>query len=226
MNEMTPPAIKCKDLVKLYQQGERTIYAVNNCNISISQGEFVAITGKSGSGKSTLLNLFAGYTKPTKGSVLVNGKEIGRLNDTEISRFRSCDIGFIFQSYCLFPILTAKENILFPLYDKNNFQKEYFHELCDILDLNDRLDHLPGELSGGQQQRTAIARALINRPKILLADEPTGNLDKSSAENLVEYLIKIHRNYGTTLVIVTHDPDIAAKSERVYEVDNGIVCLR
>lgn len=226
MNEMTYPAIQCRDLVKLYRQGERTIYAVNNCNINISQGEFTVITGKSGSGKSTLLNLFAGYTKPTKGSVLVNGKEIGRLNDTEISRFRSCDIGFIFQSYCLFPILTAKENILFPLYDKRNFRKEYFTELCDILDINDRLDHLPGELSGGQQQRVAIARALINRPKILLADEPTGNLDKTSAENLVDYLKKIHRNYGMTLVVVTHDPDIANKSERAYEVENGIVRLK
>lgn len=220
------PIIKCEALTKLYMQGDRTIYAVNNCNISINAGDFTAVVGKSGSGKSTLLNLIAGFIQPTQGTVYINNKEISRMNDAQLSRLRSTEIGFIFQSYCLFPVLTAKENILFPVQNTASFSKSYFEELCEKLDIADRLDHLPSELSGGQQQRAAIARALINRPKILLADEPTGNLDKVSSESLVEYLEKIHREYQTTIVVVTHDPDIASRAEKVYEVDNGVVRLK
>lgn len=226
METNTNSIIKCTDLMKLYKQGEKTIYAVNNCNISIKQSDFVAITGKSGSGKSTLLNLMAGFIFPTRGSILINNKDIGKLNDKEISEFRSYEMGFIFQSYCLFPVLTAKENILFSLRRSDNISNSYLSELCEMLDITDRLDHLPSELSGGQQQRVAIARALINRPKILLADEPTGNLDKESSESLVAYLEKIHRYYGTTIVIVTHDLDIASRAETIYEVDNGMVRLK
>ncbi len=214
--------IRCQDLVKLYQQGEKTIYAVNNCNISIGQGTFTAITGKSGSGKSTLLSLMAGFTSPTKGSVFINNKEIGRMNDKEISAFRSREMGFIFQSYCLFPVLTAKENILFPLKNMEHFSNSYFSELCDKLDIADRLDHLPSELSGGQQQRVAIARALIHRPNIVFADEPTGNLDKASAEAFILYLEKIQKDYRLTVVVVTHDMDIAARANCVYEIENGV----
>lgn len=218
--------IKCNDLVKLYRQGEKTIYAVNNCNISVRQGEFAAVIGKSGSGKSTLLSLMAGFISPTHGSVLVNGRNIGEMNDNELSKIRSCEMGFIFQSYCLFPVLTAKENILFALHNSIGFSNSYFSELCEKLDITDRLDHLPSELSGGQQQRVAIARALINRPKILLADEPTGNLDKESSEAMIEYFERIHTDYGTTIVVVTHDMDIAKRADTVYEVENGVVHLR
>lgn len=220
------PIIKCEGLTKLYIQGDRTIYAVNNCNISINAGDFTAIMGKSGSGKSTLLNLIAGFIQPTQGTVYINNKEIGRMNDAQLSSLRSTEIGFIFQSYCLLPVLTAKENILFPVQKADGFSRSYFEELCEKLDIADRLDHLPSELSGGQQQRIAIARALINRPKILLADEPTGNLDKDSAESLIEYLGKIHSDYHTTIVVVTHDLDVASRAEKVYEVDNGVVRLK
>ena len=218
--------IKCNDLVKLYKQGEKTIYAVNNCNISVRQGEFAAVIGKSGSGKSTLLSLMAGFISPTHGSVLINGRNLGEMNDDEISKFRSCEMGFIFQSYCLFPVLTAKENILFALSNSSGFSNSYFSELCEKLDITDRLDHLPAELSGGQQQRVAIARALINRPKILLADEPTGNLDKESSEAMIEYFERIHNDYGTTIVVVTHDMDIAERADTIYEVENGVVHLK
>lgn len=207
-------------------QGEKTIYAVNNCNIGIKAGTFAAIVGKSGSGKSTLLNLFAGFTKPTHGTVYINDKDIGCMKDDRISQLRSTEIGFIFQSYCLLPVLTAKENILFPVQNFDLLSKNYFNELCEKLDITDRLDHLPSELSGGQQQRVAIARALINRPKILLADEPTGNLDKESSEAMIEYFERIHNDYGTTIVIVTHDHDIADRADMIYEVENGVVHLK
>ena len=215
--------IRCEALSKLYIQGEKTIYAVNNCNIRIHIGEFNAIIGKSGSGKSTLLNLIAGYTTPTSGTVFILDKDIHQMNESQIAEVRTADFGFVFQAFNLLPILTAKENILFALRDDSQFSQNHFNELCKLLEIEDRLDHLPSELSGGQQQRVAIARALINKPRILLADEPTGNLDKASAENLIEYLKSIHQELRTTIVVATHDADLAASASRVFEIDNGVV---
>ena len=215
--------IRCEALSKLYIQGENTIYAVNNCNIRIRTGEFNAVIGKSGSGKSTLLNLMAGFTKPTSGTVFIHDKELHRMDESRIAEVRTAEFGFVFQAFNLLPILTAKENILFAQRGDSRFSKNHFDELCKILELENRLDHLPSELSGGQQQRVAIARALINKPRILLADEPTGNLDKASAEVLIEYLKSIHREFGTTIVVATHDTDLAASASRVFEIDNGVV---
>lgn len=215
--------IQCSELSKLYKQGDNTIYAINNCNIKIRTNEFNAVIGKSGSGKSTLLNLIAGYIRPTKGTVLFNNKDINQMNDSQLAKLRSTGFGFIFQSYHLFPILTAKENIMFAVKDSSAFSKHYFDSLCSILDISDRLEHLPSELSGGQQQRVAIARALINRPPVLLADEPTGNLDKGSAEALTNYLKTIHQEFNTTIIVATHDHDLANSASRIFEVDNGFV---
>lgn len=217
------PCIQCNELTKLYKQGENTIYAINNCNIKIRANEWNAVVGKSDSGKSTLLHLIAGYIRPSKGTILFNNKDINRMNDAQLAELRSTGFGFVFQSYHLFPILTAKENILFALRDSSSFSQYYFDELCEILEIKDRLDHLPSELSGGQQQRVAIARALINRPPVLLADEPTGNLDKESAESLTNYLKTIHEELQTTILVATHDRDIANLATRIFEVDNGFV---
>jgi len=217
------PCIRCESLSKLYRQGEKTIFAVQNCNLKVYPGDFGAVIGKSGSGKSTLLNLIAGYTRPSQGTVYLGQKEICQMNDAQLAEVRRSGIGFVFQAYHLLPILTARENILFACKDPARVSRTYFGELCRLLDIADRLDHLPSALSGGQQQRVAIARALINEPQILLADEPTGNLDKESAEALIEYLKKIHRELGATLLIATHDADLAAAAERVFEIKDGSV---
>ena len=215
--------IRCEGLSKLYKQGEKTIYAIQDCNLRIHTGVFHALIGKSGSGKSTLLHLIAGFTRPTHGTVCIHDRDIQAMNDAELADLRGRAFGFIFQDYHLLPILTAKENILFARKDTSRFSGEYFSALCRILDIADRLDHLPSELSGGQQQRVAIARALINQPPILLADEPTGSLDKASAEALIEYLKQIHREFGTTLVVATHDADLAASASRVFAIEDGRV---
>jgi len=216
--------IKCENLTKLYKQGERTIYAVNGCNITIREGEFAAVTGASGSGKSTLLHLMAAFCTPTNGTVRIDGEDIYSLNESRLSRLRSEKLGFIFQDFRLLPILTAKENILMPALIRGKKPEDvYFRELTEILGLSDRVHHLPSELSGGQKQRTAIARALINRPKILLADEPTGNLDSQSASEIVRYLTALRDKYALTLVIVTHDREIASKADTVYRISDGVV---
>nr|MBQ4318486.1 ABC transporter ATP-binding protein [Clostridia bacterium] len=216
--------IKCENLTKIYRQGDRNIRAVDNCCITVERGEFAAVVGTSGSGKSTLLHLMAAFTRPTSGSVKLGGSDIFAANDIELSRLRNEKIGFVFQNYRLLPILTARENILMPsLLGKKRYSSEHFEELTEILGISDRLHHLPSELSGGQQQRTAIARALINRPEILLADEPTGNLDSESASEVVGYLIRLREKYALTMVIVTHDREIASKADSVYRIKDGAV---
>ncbi len=218
--------IRCENLTKIYMQGDQSIYAVNNCSIHIKKGEFTAITGMSGSGKSTLLQLLAAYNTPTSGKIFIDGQNICNMGDKKLSKFRNTNIGFVFQNFHLFPILTAKENILMPaLIRGENVPKTYFDEIAETLNISDRLDHLPSELSGGQQQRVAVARALINRPSILLADEPTGNLDKASGEELIEMLIKMKESYNRALVVVTHDMTIAQRADTIYNIDNGIVRL-
>ncbi|MGI6742958.1 MAG: ABC transporter ATP-binding protein [Eubacteriales bacterium] len=216
--------IRCDSLNKTYMQGDTPIRAVRDCNISIEKGSFTAITGASGSGKSTLLNLLAGFDVPTTGRVLYDNENIYEFGESRLSEFHSSRIGFIFQEFRLLPILTAKENILMPaLIAKKKYSEHYFKELVEILGLSGRLDHLPDELSGGERQRTAAARALINRPSYLFADEPTGNLDRENADNLIELLLKLHETYGTTLVVATHDTEIAKKADTVWRIHDGSI---
>lgn len=216
--------IKTEKLCKYYKQGSSIITALNNCSITIEKGEFIAITGPSGSGKSTLLNICGGLDKPDSGAVYIDGVELGSRSSDELAAIRRKDIGFVFQSYQLMPIMTAYENIIMPaLLDKQKIDKKYIEELSKDLKIADRLYHFPSQMSGGQQQRVAIARALINKPKIILADEPTGNLDKESASLVIELLIASVKKYGMTLIMVTHEPFIADMADRAYLVDNGYV---
>jgi len=216
--------IRTDKLCKYYKQGTSIITALNNCSISIEEGEFVAVTGPSGSGKSTLLNLCGGLDKADSGAVYIDGVELGSKSSEELADIRRRVIGFVFQSYQLMPIFTAYENIILPsLLDRRKVDKEYLLELAEDLKIRDRLYHFPSQLSGGQQQRVAIARALINKPKIILADEPTGNLDKESAMMVIDLLIASAKKYKRTLVVVTHEPFIADMADRVYQVDNGYV---
>ncbi len=209
-------------LTKSYFQGDVHIKAVDAVYLTVKRGEFVSIIGPSGSGKSTLLHMLAGLDEPTAGQVYVAGNDIYAMDDDEFSEFRSKRIGFIFQNFNLLPVLTAKENILLPqkVVGKTHYPY-YFGELCEMLGITDRLNHLPSELSGGQQQRVACARALINKPDILFADEPTGNLDPVSASELIDLLLRTRRELNQTLVMVTHDPKIAAMADRIIKMENG-----
>ena len=209
-------------LTKTYFQGDTHIKAVDAVYLTVKRGEFVSIIGPSGSGKSTLLHMLAGLDEPTSGQVYVAGNDIYSMDDDEFSEFRSKRIGFIFQSFNLLPVLTAKENILLPqkIVGKTHYPY-YFDELCEMLDITDRLNHLPSELSGGQQQRVACARALINKPDILFADEPTGNLDPASAKEMIDLLLRTQKELGQTLVMVTHDHTIAAMADRVIKMEGG-----
>jgi len=216
--------LKCEGLSKLYIQGDTTIRAVDNCSISIYSGEFLVIAGASGSGKSTLLHLLSAMDTPTSGKVYIDGRDIYDMNDRELSEFRNQYLGFVFQNFQLLPILTAKENILSPLLiGKKAVSITYFDELVNMLGIADRIHHLPNELSGGQQQRVAVARALINKPKILFADEPTGNLDKKSSGELIELIQKIREETGQTIVMVTHDMNLAKLADRVLLMEDGVI---
>jgi len=222
--------LRCENLNKLYTQGSgsihgvHTIYAVNNCNIKITKGEFAAIVGASGSGKSTLLHLLSAFDRPTSGKVFIEDTDIYSLSDEKLSKFRNDKIGFVFQSFNLLPILTAKENIIAPLkIGKKDFSQVYFEQLTVMLGIADRIHHLPGELSGGQQQRVAIARALITKPAILLADEPTGNLDKNSAEEFLELLKVLKNELNQTVIMVTHDTKVSEIADHIFKIDNGVV---
>ena len=209
-------------LTKTYFQGDYHIKAVDSVYLTVKRGEFVSIVGASGSGKSTLLHLLAGLDEPTSGRVYVGGRDIFDMTDDEFSVFRNKRIGFIFQTFNLLPVLTAKENILMPQkIAGGTHYPYYFVELTKLLKIDDRLHHLPSELSGGQQQRVAAARALINKPDILFADEPTGNLDAESANELVELLLSTRAELNQTLVLVTHDRALAERADRVLTMVNG-----
>ena len=212
--------IKTENLTRTYGKGEGKVVALKGVDLTINDGEMVAIIGKSGSGKSTLLNLIGGLDAPTEGKIFYNDTEIGRMNDTELSKFRLNNVGFVFQFFDLIPELTAEENILLPskLAKKKG---EGAEGLYSALDINDRIKHYPSELSGGQQQRAAIARAMINSPDVLLCDEPTGNLDKRSGEEVMSLLKKLNREQGKTVIIVTHDADIAEQCKRIIEISDG-----
>ena len=214
--------LQCKELTKTYFQGDLHIHAVKDVFLRVQPGEFIAITGTSGSGKSTLLHLLSGLDRPTSGKVYIDGIDINSLRDKDISDFRNQKIGFIFQNFNLLPVLTAKENILISrLIGQRPRDDDYFNELVSLLNIDDRLHHLPSELSGGQQQRVAIARALINMPQVVFADEPTGNLDRANADEVLELLLTIKAQIGQTLVMVTHDMAIAERADRIYRMENG-----
>ena len=212
--------IKTQNLTKIYGKGEGKVIALGGVDITIGDGEMVAIIGKSGSGKSTLLNLLGGLDKATEGKVLYNDTDLSTLNDTKLSEFRLKNIGFVFQFFDLIPELTAEENVLFPA--KLAKKKETSEgDLYTALDITDRVKHYPSEMSGGQQQRAAIARALINDPDVILCDEPTGNLDKASGEEVMSLLKKLNKEQNKTVIIVTHDSDIASQCSRIIELSDG-----
>lgn len=216
--------IEVKGLSKIYGGRENQVTALNKVNLKIREGDFISIMGPSGSGKSTLLHMLGGLDKPSEGSVSYNGQDIYQAGDKELSAFRRRKIGFIFQQFNLLPVLTARENIEMPmLLDKKHLDQIYLEELTKLLGIGERLTHLPGELSGGQQQRVAIARALITKPDIILADEPTGNLDSKSGGEVMELLADIWREMGKTLIIITHDIRIAKMAERQCNIVDGVL---
>ncbi len=216
------PILECKDLTKEYYSGETSIHAVDHVTLSFEQGEFCAITGPSGSGKSTFLHLLSSLESPTSGSVIYGGKALDRYNDNQLSILRRRRFGFVFQAYNLVQELTGYENILLPIMlDHKDVDEAYLNTLIDMLGIRNRLEHLPSALSGGQQQRIAIARALANRPSILFADEPTGNLDAKSGREVLSLLKYVSKQLGVTLILVTHDLHVAEQAERVLTLEDG-----
>ena len=216
--------IEIRDLCKVYGEGEAEVKALDNINLNIEQGEFVAIVGPSGSGKSTLLHLLGGVDIPSSGEIIIKGESIYKLKEKELSILRRRKIGFVFQFFNLIPVLTAEENIEMPvLLDGRKIDKKYMEELLKLLGLEDRRKHHPSELSGGQQQRVSIGRALANKPSIILADEPTGNLDTKNSREILELLKYSAKKYNQTLILITHDINIAKSAGRVITIEDGKV---
>ena len=214
--------IEVKNLSKIYGSGEAEVKALKNINLNIEQGEFVAIVGPSGSGKSTLLHLLGGVDKPSSGEVIIKGESIYKLREKELSILRRRKLGFVFQFFNLIPVLTAEENIEMPvLLDNGKIDKNYMNELLKLLGLEERRNHHPSELSGGQQQRVSIGRALANKPSIILADEPTGNLDSKNSKEVLELLKYCVKKYNQTLILITHDINIAKSADRVITIEDG-----
>lgn len=216
--------IKVENLSKVYGKKDNKVVALDNVNIEVEKGEFVAVIGASGSGKSTLLHQLGGVDRPTSGNVIIDGKNIYKLNEEKLAVFRRRNIGFVFQSFNLIPVLSVEENIKMPaLLDHQKVDEDYFNDLIKTLGLEERLNHLPSELSGGQQQRVAIARALINKPSIILADEPTGNLDSENSKEIMEMLKVSIRKYNQTAIVITHDLGIAENADRIIKIRDGKV---
>ena len=216
--------IVATDLTKRYGTGENQVIALHKANLEIQARDFISIVGPSGSGKSTLLHLISGLDYPTEGVVDYDGQNIHQGKDAVLSAFRRRRIGFIFQKFHLIPVLTARENIIMPLLlDHRQVDEGYFKQITQFLGLEHRLTHLPSELSGGQQQRVAIARALIAKPDVIIADEPTGNLDSQSGREVMDLLASIHREFGKTIVVITHDDRIAQMAERKFSIVDGIL---
>ena len=214
--------LKVENLCKQYGKGENKVTALDNVSFTVNKGEFVAIVGASGSGKSTLLHLIGGVDRPTSGKVFIDGKDIYKFNDDELAIFRRRQVGLIYQFYNLIPILNVEENITLPLkLDNKNIDKQRLDELIKVLGLEERRTHLPNELSGGQQQRTSIGRAMITNPAIILADEPTGNLDSKSSDEIVELLKKSNRDYKQTIIMITHNMEIAKVADRIIKIEDG-----
>ncbi len=214
--------LKVEHLTKKYGKGENEVIAVNDMSFSVNKGEFVAIVGSSGSGKSTLLHLLGGVDRPTSGKVFIEGKNIYELNDDNLAIFRRRQVGLIYQFYNLIPILNVEENITLPCdLDGKNVNKEQLKELLKTLGLENRVKHLPNQLSGGQQQRVSIGRALITNPAIVLADEPTGNLDSKASDEIVELLKLSNKKYNQTVIMITHNLEIAKEADRIIRIEDG-----
>ena len=214
--------IQLKSLYKVYSQGTDKVYALNNLSFEIEKGEFVVILGPSGSGKSTLLHILGGLDNPTEGEVLVDGVNIAGYSDDELAKYRRSDVGFVFQAFNLLPSLTAIENIEMPLLiDGQTMDQEYMDEVMECLEIKELQKRLPSQMSGGQQQRIAIARALSNKPKMVLADEPTGNLDSEISDKVLKLLKETCKKYGQTLIMITHNEEIAKQADRVIRIKDG-----
>lgn len=214
--------LKVENLCKQYGKGENKVTALDNVSFTVNKGEFVAIVGASGSGKSTLLHLIGGVDRPTSGKVFIDGKDIYKFNDDELAIFRRRQVGLIYQFYNLIPILSVEENITLPCeLDNRKVEKKKLDELLKTLGLEERRKHLPNELSGGQQQRTSIGRALITNPSIILADEPTGNLDSKASNEIVNLLKKSNKEYKQTIIMITHNIEIAKIADRIIEIEDG-----
>ena len=214
--------LKCENVRKVYGAGNNQVVALDHIDLSIQKGEFVAIVGASGSGKSTLLHILGSVDKPTEGKVLIEGTDISGMNRTQAAIFRRRKVGLVYQFYNLIPTLTVRKNILMPvLLDKRKPNQEYFDRIVRSLGMEDKLDSLPGQLSGGQQQRAAIARSLIYRPAILLADEPTGNLDRKNGKEIIDLLKLSNRNLNQTILLITHDEKIALEADRIITIEDG-----
>ena len=220
--EMTVEILKTIDLCKQYGEGENEVHALDHVSISVEEGKFIAVAGSSGSGKSTLLNMLGGLDRPTSGEVLVRGKEIFKMNDEELTIFRRRNIGFVFQNYNLVPILNVYENIVLPLeLEGSRIDEEYVNTIIRTLGLERKLTAMPNQLSGGQQQRVAIARALAAKPAIILADEPTGNLDSRTGMDVVSLLKVTSRKFHQTIVMITHNEEIAQMADQVIRIEDG-----
>ena len=223
---MTDALIEISHVEKVYRRDALEIPVLNDVNLKVPEGEFLALMGPSGSGKTTLLNLIAGIDQPTRGRITIAGRDISQISQTELARWRSNTIGFIFQLYNLIPVLTAFENVELPLLLtklKKSERRRHVETALSIVNLSDRMDHSPRQLSGGQEQRVAIARAIVSDPAILVADEPTGDLDAKSAEEILELLNRLNQEFQKTIVMVTHDPKAAGRAHRMVHLDKGIL---
>ncbi len=216
--------LRVQNLTKVYGSGAAEVKALDNVSFTVNKGEFVAIIGPSGSGKSTLLHMIGGVDRPTSGSVTIDGTDIYHLNETNLAIFRRRQIGLIYQFYNLIPVLNVEENITLPmLLDHRQVEKEQLKEVVNTLGLSDRLNHLPNQLSGGQQQRVSIGRALITNPAIMLADEPTGNLDRKTGNEIMELLKLSNQKFHQTLIVITHDESIALQADRIIAIEDGAI---
>ena len=214
--------LKAENLVKTYGSGDTAVNALNGVSLEVKKGEFVAVVGQSGSGKSTLLHLLGAMDYPTSGSLTVDGQDVFSLKGEALAEYRRRKVGFVFQFFNLLPVMTAKENIMIPLsLDGKTADKDYLNELAQAMGISERLDHYPHQLSGGQQQRVAIARAMITRPSVILADEPTGNLDSASGKEIIALLKNTVHKYEQTLILITHDNSIAAEADRIITIKDG-----
>ena len=214
--------LKVNELTKVYGKGENEVRALDGVSFSVEKGEFIAIVGPSGSGKSTLLHILGGVDKPTSGQVYMNGQDVYKKNEEQLAIFRRREVGLIYQFYNLIPVLNVVENITLPiLMDKQTVQQERLDELLEVLNLKGRENHIPSQLSGGQQQRVSIGRALINMPAIVLADEPTGNLDRKNSQEIIELLKMTNRKYNQTVIVITHDENIALQADRIITIEDG-----
>jgi len=227
MTQSSPNAvIRIEHLSKTYERGGQPIPVLMDINLTVARAEFVSLMGPSGSGKSTLLNLIAGIDQPSTGRILINGVDIATLNESSLADWRAANVGFIFQFYNLMPVLTAYENVELPLLLTNlsrRQRKEHVEACLAMVGLSERMDHYPNELSGGQQQRVAIARALVTDPTLIVADEPTGDLDRATGEEVLKLMDELHRDLGKTIVMVTHDPKAASRASRMIHLEKGVL---